>query len=98
MSIRMLGFLVCLCHWLTYISMEVGDYLRVYDLMMDDSRSWRAFDVTRLFDSHLAERILATPMPGSEGVGLSMLLKGIVRNLVELSRTVLDRRIQFAWM
>lgn len=47
-----------LFYWPTFVSMEEDDHMQVCDLMTVDRRSWRIHDISRLFGSQLAHRIL----------------------------------------
>lgn len=40
-----------LLQWPIYVNMEMDDHLRVCDLLIADSRDWKAQDVTYLFGS-----------------------------------------------
>ena len=48
-----------LFHWPTFISIEVGDHMRVSDLIIANGSSWSKEEITRLFGGPLDERILA---------------------------------------
>lgn len=81
--------------------MKVDDHLWVYDSMIDDDRSWRAHDVSYIFSSQLVNTILAIPIPIHQSQYLrvwdwSCWPKIPVRDLIELSKTVPNRRIHAA--
>lgn len=92
-----------LSRWPTYMCMEVDDHLWFYDLMMDDRRSQRALDISYLFDSQLADRTPAISIPIHQNQDLriqdrSCCLKIPIRDLTGLNKSVLERRIQVAWI
>lgn len=42
--------------------MEVANNCRVFDLLVNDGRTWKVQEVTRLFECQLASQILAIPI------------------------------------
>ena len=52
-----------LSRWPTYVSMEVDDGLWFSELIANDGRGWRTREIVHLFNSQLANRILAILIP-----------------------------------
>lgn len=73
----------------------------VHDLLQPDGRDWRVQEVSRLFVSHLVERILATvPIHCSEdlrvwGSSCALMQLGALKGLFSHPP---DRRLDAAWI
>lgn len=59
-----------LSRWSTFVNMDMNSHLRVCNLSIVDGKSWRIPEITHLFGSQLANRILAIPIPTHRNLDL----------------------------
>lgn len=48
-----------LSQWLTFISTEISDSMRIFDLLFPDRKRWNLMVVTRVFGNILGMRVLS---------------------------------------
>lgn len=92
-----------LFRWPTFVSSDLNCYLCVSNVITIDDRGWRVFNVTFLFDRLFAHRILAISIPIHRSQDMRVWRyfchpKVSMKDLIEMYRFLLDRRMDVAWI